>query len=163
MAIPRVAPFVRAALDADQGLLAPEVSLEVQLERLVFDPFNAIFSETPDIPPYLIVIDGLDECEDREDVRLFLETTLNYFQSNPLLPLRFFIASRIEQHIKDLLEVDEVTLDDLVSRGSDHDIETFIRKSFEDAARRNRVIREYIRHHGGWPLPNDLRVLSEHI
>jgi hypothetical protein len=156
-------PFIEAALTAEPGLLTPNVGLEVQLQRLVYEPFKAVFDDTPNLPPYLIVVDGLDECEDREGMELFIGSLLDFFQSNPSIPLRLFFTSRLEQHIQTALEVDEVLLEDLAKHDSDGDIFLVVQKSFEQAGKSDRVIRAYISECGQWPTQGDLDRLMRHV
>ena len=49
--------------------------------------------------PLIIVIDALDECTDQNDVRDVLAIIREY---SPILPLKFFIASRPEPRIQDV-------------------------------------------------------------
>ncbi|RXW16450.1 hypothetical protein EST38_g9398 [Candolleomyces aberdarensis] len=88
---------------------------------------------------------------------------LKFFRANPTIPLRFFITTRIEQHIQDRLEVPEVILDNLDRHGSEHDIEMFVEAEFQREAKRNRVIRAYIQQHGNWPTAYDRHELIDHI
>ncbi|KAJ2922586.1 hypothetical protein H1R20_g14490, partial [Candolleomyces eurysporus] len=88
---------------------------------------------------------------------------LTFFNENPLLPLRVFITSRVEEHIQSRLNVPAVRLDNLVDHCSDDDIATFLHILFEDGCRRNSVIRAYVRQHGEWPTHSDRRKLIKHI
>ncbi|KAJ2928518.1 hypothetical protein H1R20_g8604, partial [Candolleomyces eurysporus] len=173
--IPETVPFVEAALSSQPGLLEPgTLSLEVQLQYLVFEPFKAVISSAsplsssygtrvPTPLPFLIVIDGLDECEDKEGMEAFIDSILVFFAANPTIPLRFFITTRIEQHIQGRLEVPEVVLHDLDHHKSEYDIEMFLEKEFQQEAKRNRVIRAYIHQHGSWPAADHRQQLTRHI
>ncbi|RXW16453.1 hypothetical protein EST38_g9406 [Candolleomyces aberdarensis] len=173
--IPETVPFIEAALAKQPGLLKPgTLSLKFELQNLVFDPFKAAFNSSstlssppggtsPTPLPFLIVIDGLDECEDKEGMEVFLDSMLEFFEANPTVPLRFFITTRIEQHIQDRLEVSEVILDNLDHYGSEDDIEVFVEAEFQREAKRNRVIRAYIQQHGSWPTAYDRHKLIGHI
>ncbi|RXW14861.1 hypothetical protein EST38_g10991 [Candolleomyces aberdarensis] len=173
--IPETVPFIEAALTKQPGLLKPgTLSLEFELQNLVFEPFTAAFNSSSTPPsspgrtspatlPFLIVIDGLDECEDKEGMETFIDSTLEFFEANPTIPLRFFITTRIEQHIQDRLEVPEVILDNLDNHGSQHDIEIFVEAEFQREAKRNRVIQAYIQQHGNWPTPDHRHQLIGHI
>ncbi|KAJ2924168.1 hypothetical protein H1R20_g12926, partial [Candolleomyces eurysporus] len=68
--------------------------------------------------PFIIVIDGLDECEDRRGVEEFINYMLAFFEEHPTIPLRVFIASRVEQHIRACLETDGVVLGNLDSHSA---------------------------------------------
>jgi hypothetical protein len=167
-AIPSTRLFVKAAVKAEPALVTREISLPTQLERLVYKPFQAVVRrglifKTLLKGPFLIVIDGLDECEDKEEVKEFVEHLLDFFKRYPSTPLRFFITSRVEQHIRESLNTDGVLLDDLVTRGSNDDILTFLGTSFSVQAKRDPVIAAYIQSHGQWPTRKDMKRLVHHI
>ena len=73
-------------------------SMDAQLRTLIIDAFRHL-SPLPQ-RPYLVIIDGLDECRDKATqqsiLRLLCETITVH-----RLPLRFLIGSRPESHIRD--------------------------------------------------------------
>ncbi|KAJ2932313.1 hypothetical protein H1R20_g4780, partial [Candolleomyces eurysporus] len=167
-ALPATVPFIEAAVNAEPGLLTDQVSLATQLDGLILSPFLSVVNEgilggTPAKGPFLIMIDGLDECEDKQGVEGFIDHILNFFEEHPTIPLRVFIASRVEQHIRERLEVDGVLLDNLDSHATDKDIQKFLQVSFQTAAKRDRLIRAYIRTRGTWPTISDMDKLIDHI
>ncbi|RXW23270.1 hypothetical protein EST38_g2582 [Candolleomyces aberdarensis] len=164
-AVPATASFIEAALDADPVLLTQGVSLTVQLERLVYKPFQAALERelVRSKGPFVIVIDGLDECEDKQGVMDFIDHMLDLFRRHPSIPLRFFIASRVEEHIRSRLDNDGVVFGDLNSHQADEDIEMFLEASFRGAAANDRVIQAYVRAYGEWPTRLDLYTLIRHI
>jgi hypothetical protein len=107
-------------------------------------PFTAIERETRDRGlargRLLIVLDGLDECENKDEIQELIDGMLLFFDENPLVPLRVFITSRVEEHIQSHLNVPGVMLDNLVDHCSDDDIDTFLQLLFEDGSKRNTVI-----------------------
>ncbi|RXW17165.1 hypothetical protein EST38_g8689 [Candolleomyces aberdarensis] len=167
-AVPATASFIKAALKANPGLLTQGVSLTVQLEQLVYEPFQAALKRGLIVKalvkgPFLIVVDGLDECEDRQGVVTFIDHMLDFFKKHPSIPLRFFIASRVEEHIRTRLENDGVLLGNLNNHSADEDIEMFLQASFQGAANNDRVVQEYIRMHGEWPTKSHMNRLIWHI
>ncbi|RXW16185.1 hypothetical protein EST38_g9668 [Candolleomyces aberdarensis] len=167
-AVPATASFIKAALKAEPGLLAQGVSLTMQLERLVYEPFQAALKRGLVIKalvkgPFLIVIDGLDECEDKHGVATFIDHLLDFFQRYPSIPLRFLITSRVEEYIRTRLENDCVLLGNLNSHSADEDIEMFLQASFQGAAVNDRVIQTYVQVHGEWPTKPDMKKLIQHI
>ncbi|RXW15207.1 hypothetical protein EST38_g10650 [Candolleomyces aberdarensis] len=164
-AVPATASFVEAALDADPGLLIQDVSLAVQLERLVYEPFQAALEQGLVIlkGSFVIVVDGLDECEDKQGVVDFIDHMLDFFERHPSIPLRFFIASRVEEHIRSRLDNDGVVLGDLNGHSADNDIEMFLQASFQGAAVKDRLIKSYVRANGEWPTKLHMNKLIEHI
>jgi len=167
MSVPGTEPWIRKAVTADPTLLTPDAhSLQMRMKRLVYDPFVRATSTSDHtapgsatISPYLIVIDGLDECIDHDQVEDFVVELLSFFQSHPTTPLRVLIASRVEQHIQRHLHTDAVSLEDLVDHAPDADIELFLRTVFEREARTNRIIQSY----GTWPSQEQLEELVGHI
>ncbi|KAJ2922053.1 hypothetical protein H1R20_g15044, partial [Candolleomyces eurysporus] len=166
-AIPEAAPFIEKAVKAEPGLL--KSSLVSQLRRLVYEPLKAatkrgrLLRMTLLKGPFLIVIDGLDECDDRQDVQAFIGDMLEFFKKNPLVPLRFFITSRVEQHIQGHLKSNQVRLENLVNHCSRNDIDTFMTTCFEIEKSRNSVINTYVQKHGEWPTKQDKNQLVDHI
>ncbi|RXW21345.1 hypothetical protein EST38_g4495 [Candolleomyces aberdarensis] len=138
------------------------------MQRLVYTPFKAVVRRKKRVRaltrgPFLIVLDGLDECDNRDEVQELIDGMLVFFNDNPLIPLRVFITSRVEEHIRSHLNVPGVQLDNLVDHCSDDDIATFLRILFEDGCRRNLVVQAYVQQHGEWPTQSDKRKLVEHI
>ncbi|KAJ2930590.1 hypothetical protein H1R20_g6504, partial [Candolleomyces eurysporus] len=166
-AIPEAAPFIKKAVKEEPGLL--QSSLVAQLRRLVYEPFKEAAKRVRLLKmfllegPFLIVIDGLDECEDRKDVVSFIDEMLEFFKKHPLVPLRFFITSRVEQHIQGRLKNDQVRLENLINHCSRDDIDTFMRTCFEAEKKRNPVINAYIQKYGEWPTKKDKDQLVDHI
>ncbi|RXW24569.1 hypothetical protein EST38_g1301 [Candolleomyces aberdarensis] len=169
-AVPTTAPHIEAALKAYPGLLEDRVSLTIQLERLVYEPFQAAMSRRGRglgrilaKGPFIVVIDGLDECDNKQGVMEFIDQLLEFFREHPTIPLRFFIASRVEEHIRTRLETDAVFLGDLDTHSAHKDIQLFLRASFQDKVVNDRVIQAYIREHGEWPTKSVMRELTSHI
>ncbi|KAF5339605.1 hypothetical protein D9611_011474 [Ephemerocybe angulata] len=165
-AIPSTAPRIEAALKALGG---PDqdpntISLSSQLQQLVYDPINAARWDRMGLDrlrgPYIIILDGLDECDDHEDLALFIEHLLDFFDRNPRVPLRFFITSRVEEYIRTRLDrSDQVCLVDLVDHTSLEDITIALGIHFASAAIHDRVIQAY----GEWPSPADQLLLAKKI
>jgi hypothetical protein len=60
---PRIAPFVREAIDTDPAITSK--ALKEQFEKLVLNPLDKLTGD-PDKPrPLVIVVDALDECVKR--------------------------------------------------------------------------------------------------
>ncbi|KAJ2936487.1 hypothetical protein H1R20_g605, partial [Candolleomyces eurysporus] len=168
--VPETAPFVRAAITTEPGLKnipAPVTNVAMQMQCLVYEPFRSAAERCPmgtlRGSPFLILMDGLDECDDKEEIQELIEGMLAFFDDNPFIPLRVFITSRVEQHIQPHLNVPGVRLENLVDHCSDDDISTFLDVLFESERRRNPVIRAYISEHGEWPIPGDKQKLVKHI
>ena len=82
------------ALEEEPG--ASKLDIRWQFERLIERPMRDVKHAMPE--NVVIVIDALDECEDGEAFRLFLETLLTLA---PKLPFKFFLTSRPERVIRE--------------------------------------------------------------
>jgi hypothetical protein len=142
MSVPELAPHVESAVKRNPMILTK--ALEVQLKKLVIEPFEAL-GDTKHMPNRLIIIDGVDECinsdresrvqkkyaEDQETVQIRVLNLIRTLASHQL-PLSFLILSRpeawIKQHIQSHQFDDLVEIVDLCEVG-DHmqDVETFVR------------------------------------
>ncbi|TEB28939.1 hypothetical protein FA13DRAFT_1793438 [Coprinellus micaceus] len=128
-------------------------SVSKQMEEFVYRPVQVAFNDKSpnegDPIALTIVIDGLDECEDREEVEEFIEHLLS-----------FVISSRIESHIQSLLETHSVRIENLSNYLPHADIHTLLTTTFTRAYHQNRVIRAY---GVEWPSPLELETLLRHI
>ncbi|KAJ2922705.1 hypothetical protein H1R20_g14388, partial [Candolleomyces eurysporus] len=142
ISIPELAPHIENAVKRNPIVLRK--ALEVQLKKLIIEPFKAL-GDTTDMPNRLIIIDGLDECinsdqesrvdkkyaEDQEAVQIRVLDLIRTLASHQL-PLSFLILSRpeawIKQHIESEPFEDLVEHVDLYEVG-DHlkDVETFVK------------------------------------
>ncbi|KAF9472287.1 hypothetical protein BDN70DRAFT_998242 [Pholiota conissans] len=96
--IPELKPYVEGAIERDPFLL--DKSLATQFQLLVITPLQALAS-SGNLKPgssRLIVIDGLDECDDPKMQSMMLRVVADAFRSQNV-PLRFLIASRPERNI----------------------------------------------------------------
>ena len=99
---------INDAIEADPLILS--YSIEAQLTKLFFEPLQLLVDQGHFFYmqfPSLVLIDGLDECMDKD-----AQTTLIKFLSSAVvryrLPLKFLIASRPEPHIKSAIGLSNV-------------------------------------------------------
>ncbi|RXW20766.1 hypothetical protein EST38_g5078 [Candolleomyces aberdarensis] len=142
ISIPELAPHIENAVKRNPMILRK--ALEVQLKKLLVEPFQAL-GDTKGMPNRLIIVDGLDECinsdresrvdkkyaEDQETVQLRVLDLIRSLASHRL-PLSFLILSRPEAWIKQRME--STSLKNLVEHVDlyevgDHmkDVETFVK------------------------------------
>ncbi|KAF9041151.1 hypothetical protein BDP27DRAFT_1347384 [Rhodocollybia butyracea] len=88
---------ISQVVEADPSVVAR--SIETQLRMLISEPCRM----RPNENPLMILIDGLDECQDQSVHLEILRAIRNSFTGHPL-PLRFIIASRPEAHIQEMFE-----------------------------------------------------------
>ena len=126
-----------------------------QFERLIINPLERCqkFTFAP-----VIIIDALDECKDDERISTLLDILHQHLAR--LKPLKFFITSRPEVHIRNAftggLEGDTtlIALHDIDSQTVDMDIEAYLRKSLREGARAYGLLVA-----GQWPSQSDIIAL----
>jgi NACHT domain len=82
--------------------------LKHQFQKLVLEPVlaaqNRLLDFLPAKKPILIVVDALDECDDKYLMAEFIGIIIEECQKGRRFPFRFFITSRLEEHIQKKLE-----------------------------------------------------------
>ncbi|KDR69337.1 hypothetical protein GALMADRAFT_929979 [Galerina marginata CBS 339.88] len=160
-AVPDLRSLIGAAVERDPMLF--EKSLEVQFTALVIKPINDLSSRPGFVPnsiPYLIIIDGLDECSDpRIQIRV-LEVVSDAIQQCSV-HLKVLIASRPQVDIKGLFDYDPLDLlsTRLALDGSfkpDNDIRLVFVEAFREIKAKHRCKRSIP---SSWPGENPLRQL----
>jgi hypothetical protein len=133
-------------------------SLQYQFQKLMIDPIIAsrrfvLMARRP-----VIVIDGLDECDDKESMAGFIEVIIRESQ-RPGFPFRIFITSRVEEHIRQNLDMSEARLvvlrKSLQDFDSRCDIRLFFKSRFATIYEQNHRILQ-----APWPSESDLDTLA---
>ena len=141
-----------------QDFSLPRRSAAVQLKRLIIEPIRLL-----PIPlrPTILIIDGLDECEDFNSQRDIL-TLIGQVTTDPDIAIRFIIAGRPEHQICEMFNkgpllsrTRRLVLDDEYDSAAD--IERYLRDKFEEIHSRNRDIMPDVK--SPWPLKEDLQDL----
>ncbi len=135
--IPEIQPYMARAI-MDEPMICSR-SIQTQIEKLIVNPITKMSSESglsqPQSRnrPMLILIDGLDECEDRQARRLVL-TSIFKFLPRLRGHLKFLIVTRPEHDIassfrliKDSLDTFEMSADSMANR----DIYKYLHDNFE--------------------------------
>jgi hypothetical protein len=130
LSIPATRPYVENVLLRDHHII--HRSHERQFRKLIIEP---ICSVTLPLLPMVIIIDALDECDDRQAIAEFINIVARAFQDNRMsLPLRFFFTSRVEEHIRSMFAaapaLDVTYCLSLQEFCADDDIRTFLRSRF---------------------------------
>jgi hypothetical protein len=102
-----------------------------------------------------IVVDALDECEDKEPVSAFLSALAQYVDEIPTV--KFFITGRPEDRIRygfEKLRTKELPLHDVESATVGSDIKLYVKTRLEEIAERRR---ESIS--GPWPSEKDIATI----
>lgn len=148
---------IAKAVARDPAIL--RLSLDIQIKRLIVDPFHTFLSRTsPNAPPkrrYLIIIDGLDECKgDDNQLRVLLYITELFHQHN--LPFVFLITSRPEPHIANSFRLNSrlsVITQEFQLDPSYTDIRRFLLGSFREMRKSHPSL---VSLHAPWPSQTDL-------
>ena len=96
--IPEIREIVLSSLELDPTLLSRTPAS--QMQSLIVDPLNQVPTELLSKRPYLVIIDGLDECfppESQVDILRFISKSLQQLKA----PLYFLIASRPHSNIRE--------------------------------------------------------------
>ncbi|CAE6428457.1 unnamed protein product [Rhizoctonia solani] len=108
--------------------------LKHQFHRLITSPLEAVRHTLP--PDVVVVIDALDECEDRDNIEKLLELLTT---STPKSPIRFLVSSRPEPEIyrRMMQQVGgksgpRLVLHELDPFDVQQDIETYLRQELRD-------------------------------
>ncbi|KAJ7204826.1 hypothetical protein GGX14DRAFT_646481 [Mycena pura] len=96
--LPELKRHISQSVENDPSLV--DKSLEIQLQKLIIEPLRLRQTRmgATATPGLVVVIDGLDECEDpniQQRILLLISRAVDKQQ----LPIRFLVASRPEPHI----------------------------------------------------------------
>ena len=139
-----------------QDFSLPKMTAAVQLNRLIIEPMRLL-----PIPPHptIIIIDGLDECEDFNSQRDIL-TLIGQVTRDPNVAIQFIIASRPEHQICEMFNKEplfsktrRLVLDDQGYKTA-ADIKQYLREKFQEIYSCNIDIMADVKN--PWPSEYDL-------
>ncbi|KAF8972727.1 hypothetical protein BDZ97DRAFT_854240 [Flammula alnicola] len=153
------------------------LSNKVQMQKLIIEPVNKVrksftyrFSNLLFRrwnQPRLIVVDGLDECDDPQ-VQCDLLTVIGQAIQQLHMPFRFLITSRPESHILSTFQLDSLFQPgsgiDVTQRNlgedsdANDDIRTFLHKAFKEI-QRTHPLRRHLPE--VWPIPTEIEQLIQ--
>jgi len=158
--IPATRPYIDSILQRDPYII--QQSLEHQFRTLIAQPLQSVAPSQVISLPMVVVIDGLDECDDKMRIVEFIEIVASTFRDHQF-PLRFFFTSRAEEHIQQAFSASPVVpatyslaLQDFKA---DADIRIFFRARFSTIYQQNRQLMGNIT--PPWPSESDLDKLVE--
>ncbi|KAF8816521.1 hypothetical protein BYT27DRAFT_7182095 [Phlegmacium glaucopus] len=136
-------------------------SIDVQLQTLIVDALQSL-SPLPQ-ESYLVIIDGLDECQDKATqqhiLRLLCETITIH-----KLPLRFLIGSRPESHIRTCFDqvalctiTERVVLDETFDPG--RDIQVLLQDGFAEICAKHADVLTHVKQ--PWPTKGVIDLLVQ--
>jgi len=138
--VPGLGQHVNRIMELDPTLHTK--SMDVQLQTLIVDAFHDL-SPLPQ-HSYLVIIDGLDECDDKAIQQSILQLLCETITVHKL-PLRFLIGSRPESHISSSFDQESlyrithrVVLDETFNPG--RDIRVFLQDGFAKICAENSIL-----------------------
>ncbi|XP_006458967.1 hypothetical protein AGABI2DRAFT_191061, partial [Agaricus bisporus var. bisporus H97] len=127
--------FIRNAINRDPSLLRK--SLPAQFRKFIVDPFIHQHLLNPS-QRFVIIIDGLDECDDSKTQREILGLISDFCIKYSASPVVWFVASRPEPHITSFFDNARITpayTKEEVEIDSDEackDVEQYLRDELND-------------------------------
>ncbi|KAF8816531.1 hypothetical protein BYT27DRAFT_7154580 [Phlegmacium glaucopus] len=136
-------------------------SIDVQLQTLIVDALQSL-SPLPQ-RSYLVIIDGLDECQDKSTQQHILHLLCEAITAYNL-PLRFLIGSRPESHIRASFDQEvlytitqRVVLDETFNPG--RDIQVFLQDGFAEICAKHADILSHMKQ--PWPAKGIIDLLVQ--
>ncbi|KIM73846.1 hypothetical protein PILCRDRAFT_14919 [Piloderma croceum F 1598] len=150
--VPEMRQYIEKVLLTDDMIV--HRSHERQFRKLIVDPIRSV---TRTLQPMVIVVDAIDECNDKTMMANLIGIVARAFQYHRL-PLRFFFTSRVEEHILDrfaaspaLAATYRVNMHDF---DANVDIRTFFRSQFTTIYEQKRRLMRNVPL--PWPSESDL-------
>ncbi|KAJ6570441.1 hypothetical protein DFH09DRAFT_1464105 [Mycena vulgaris] len=148
----RLNPLISQIVEGDPSVMARNMG--VQFRKLIVEPCQSLnVGASP-----ILLIDGLDECEDQNIQQEILRLIGNAAHPKPI-PLRLLIASRSEPHIREKFNSFNELYDSFKIDQSFTDVETYLCNEFDRIHREHRETMASIP--TPWPLPHVLRELVD--
>ena len=138
--VPGLRQHVNRIMELDPTLHTK--SMVAQLQTLIIKAFKDL--SPPPQRSYIVIIDGLDECQDKATQQLILRLLCETITVHKL-PLRFLIGSRPESHIRATFDQESlhtithrVVLDETFEPG--RDIRVFLQDGFAKFSAKNAIL-----------------------
>lgn len=94
LSAPACKPLLEKALQDEPDLLGSSISLARRFQKLIINPISTTIGE-----PWLLVIDALDECDDKVQMAEFIDVLIDVSRRGQL-SFRVLLTSRVEEHIR---------------------------------------------------------------
>ena len=175
LSIPAAKLSLERALRDEPALLEPSASLAHQFQKLIIDPthsttskilssmgaFSHFAKQKIHVKQRILVIDALDECDDKAEMAAFIDVLINVSSGKSHLPFRILLTSRVEEHIQKRFNdsgAQSVLYHlDLANYDAQLDIQVYFQKEFSRIYDQN--VRMMQRISRPWPSTKDLAVL----
>ena len=170
LTVPGTKLLIERALEDEPALLESTVSLAHQLQRLIIRPIHLVTSQVSynsgDVCSFvkkqIVVIDALDECDDKAEMADFIDVLLSASSGGTHLPFCILLASRVEEHIrKKFVSFQAWFLHcvDLQNFDAHQDIKVYLQRGFGCIYDQNWRIMQRIPK--PWPSAGDLTALLD--
>jgi hypothetical protein len=151
--------FIRDQISLDPSLLRK--SLSVQFKKFIVDPFifKRIFEPSD---RFLVVIDGLDECNDSLIQQGLLELITSFCITYPTSPIAWLVASRPEPHITSFFDNPEVQgayTKEQIEIDSDEACED-VQRYLREELRKIKLAHSTLRYKREWPLEHEFTKIA---
>ncbi|KJA17507.1 hypothetical protein HYPSUDRAFT_95758, partial [Hypholoma sublateritium FD-334 SS-4] len=158
--IPELKPIIIPRIESDSLIFTK--SWKTQFDFLIFDPLRELKRNLVHISTVVLLLDGVDECNDKEDQANLIRTVAEFVGSNTF-PVIAFFASRNEDQITTAFrspEVANITLRLPLDNHylPDNDIHIFLNDSF------TKIKSTHPFGHllnSNWPAESDVREIVE--
>jgi len=162
--------LIESALRDEPALLESTVSLAHRLQRLIIDPFylntSQVSYSSEDVSCFekkqIIVIDALDECDDKAEMADFIDILLSASAGRTHLPFQILLTSRVEEHIRKKFDSSDAWFLhrlELQNFNAHQDIKLYFQRGFDCIYDQNWRIMQRIPK--PWPSAGDLTVLLD--
>ena len=168
--VPGTKRLIQSAINDEPALLGLTVSLAHRLQKLIIEPICLDTSQCSDssknvslsVKKKIIVIDALDECDDKAQMADFVDVLLGASSGGTHLPFHILLTSRVEEHIRKKFDSSKARFLHRLELQNFHarlDIEVHFRTAFDRIYDQNQRIMRRIPK--PWPLDGDLKVLLD--
>ena len=170
LTVPGTKPFIESAIEDEPALLGLTVSLAHRLQKLIIQPICLNASQlsshsknvSRSVRKKVVVIDALDECDDKAQMAAFIDILLSASSGGTHLPFRILLTSRVEEHIRKKFDSSKAWFLhrlELQNFDARPDIEAYFRMAFDCIYDQNQRIMQRILK--PWPSARDLTTLLD--
>ena len=105
LTLPGTKPLIESVIKDEPALLGSTVSFTHRLQRLIIEPIRLntsqlSYSVSRSVKKKIVVIDALDECDDKAQMADFIDVLLSASSGGTPLPFQILLTSRVEEHIR---------------------------------------------------------------
>jgi hypothetical protein len=153
ISLPATKPLIEHVLQSESSIF--QSSFKHQFMKMVIEPILAVRPQHRTMAtamrrkPMVVVIDALDECDDKDLMSVFIESIIQLFQEKRH-PIRVFVASRVDEHLRRILEIPIIYALSLQDFDARDDIRKFFQLRLSTIHRESRIMGSV-----PWPWPSD--------